>query len=90
MNISLTKDLEKLIEKKVKSGFYQNRSEVVRDALRHLEENSEPEWLEQKIQEGLNSGPATPMTKADWDGIRERGLKRIAANKKNGRHHQKA
>ena len=80
MNISLTKDLEKLIEKKVKSGLYQNPSDVVRDALRHLEENSEPEWLEQKIQEGLK-GPFTPMTKADWDGIRERGLKRMAAKK---------
>ena len=76
MNISLTKDLEKLIEKKVKSGLYQNPSDVVRDALRHLEENSDPGWLEQKIQEGL-TGPFTPMTKKDWQSIRQRGMAKL-------------
>lgn len=34
MNVSLTKELEKVVEEKVKSGFYNNASEVVRDALR--------------------------------------------------------
>ncbi|MGI8966323.1 MAG: type II toxin-antitoxin system ParD family antitoxin [Limisphaerales bacterium] len=76
MNISLTKDLEKLIEKKVKSGLYENPSDVVRDALRHLEENSEPEWLEQKIEEGLK-GPFTTMSKKDWKNIRQRGMAKL-------------
>ena len=34
MNVSLTKELEKVVEEKVKSGFYNNASEVVRDARR--------------------------------------------------------
>ena len=34
MNVSLTKELEKVVEEKVRSGFYNNASEVVRDALR--------------------------------------------------------
>ena len=34
MNVSLTKELERVVEKKVKSGLYNNASEVVRDALR--------------------------------------------------------
>ncbi len=34
MNVSLTDELETVIEKKVKSGLYNNASEVVRDALR--------------------------------------------------------
>jgi putative addiction module CopG family antidote len=34
MNVSLTRELEKVVEEKVKSGFYNNASEVVRDALR--------------------------------------------------------
>jgi len=38
MNVSLTPALEKLIHKKVKSGVYNNASEVVREALRLLEE----------------------------------------------------
>jgi antitoxin ParD1/3/4 len=34
MNVSLTKELEKVVEEKVSSGLYNNASEVVRDALR--------------------------------------------------------
>ncbi len=36
MNVSLGKQLEQLVEQQVKTGMYQNNSEVVRDALRHL------------------------------------------------------
>lgn len=38
MNISLTPKLESLIRTKVNSGLYGNASEVVREALRLLEE----------------------------------------------------
>jgi antitoxin ParD1/3/4 len=38
MNISLTKELEQLVQKKVKGGLYLSASEVVREALRLLEE----------------------------------------------------
>ena len=62
MNVSLTDELEMVIEEKVKSGLYNNASEVVRDALRRafcqpqsldLEEDS-PE-LAALIREGMNS-----------------------------------
>ena len=38
MNVSLTPQLEKLIEQKVREGNYQTASEVVREALRLLAE----------------------------------------------------
>ena len=38
MNISLTPELMKVIKKKVSSGRYNNASEVVRDAIRRLDE----------------------------------------------------
>jgi antitoxin ParD1/3/4 len=62
MNVSLTDELETIIEKKVNSGLYNNASEVVRDALRRafcqpqsldMEEDS-PE-LATLIREGVNS-----------------------------------
>ena len=34
MNVSLTDELETMIEEQVESGFYNNASQVVRDALR--------------------------------------------------------
>ena len=62
MNVSLTDELEAVVERKVKSGLYNNASEVVRDALRRafcqpraldLEEDT-PE-LAALIREGMNS-----------------------------------
>ena len=41
MNVSLTPELEAKIRERVASGRYNNASEVVRDALRHLEEYEE-------------------------------------------------
>ncbi|HXP88504.1 MAG TPA: type II toxin-antitoxin system ParD family antitoxin [Bryobacteraceae bacterium] len=39
MNVSLTPELEKLVSAKVQSGRYNSASEVVREALRLLEEH---------------------------------------------------
>ena len=36
MNVSLTPELEDLVDEKVRSGLYQTASEVVREALRLL------------------------------------------------------
>jgi antitoxin ParD1/3/4 len=38
MNISLTPELERLVDEKVKSGRYASASEVIREGLRLLEE----------------------------------------------------
>lgn len=41
MHISLTPELEAKVKKKVASGYYNNASEVIRDALRFWEKNEE-------------------------------------------------
>lgn len=41
MNVSLTSELEKFVSSKVKSGRYNSASEVVREALRLLEEHDQ-------------------------------------------------
>ncbi len=38
MNVSLTPELEKLVQEKVASGLYNSASEVVREALRLMKE----------------------------------------------------
>jgi antitoxin ParD1/3/4 len=65
MNVSLTKELEQLVNDKVKSGRYLSASEVVREALRLLEERDRLQGLRlhelrKEIQRGLKSGPAVP------------------------------
>ena len=41
MNVSLSPELEQLIEAKVKSGMYNSASEVIRAGLRLLQEQDE-------------------------------------------------
>jgi antitoxin ParD1/3/4 len=41
MNVSLTAELEKFVSAKVESGRYNSASEVVREALRLLEEHDQ-------------------------------------------------
>jgi antitoxin ParD1/3/4 len=69
LNVSLTPHLEDFIHQTVSSGRYQTASEVVRTALRLLEEREQQraaalDRLAQEIQKGLNSGPATPLDMA--------------------------
>lgn len=56
---------ERFLKKQIASGRYNSASEVIRDALRLLEEQEELREaqinnLRGKIQEGVNSGPGVP------------------------------
>jgi antitoxin ParD1/3/4 len=78
INVSLTPQLEDMIRKKVASGLYNSASEVVREALRLMEEQDRRravklELLRQDIRDGLNSGEPTPW---DPEEIKRDGRKR--------------
>jgi antitoxin ParD1/3/4 len=45
MNISLTPELERLVDDKVKTGRYASASEVIREGLRLLEEQDEAKQM---------------------------------------------
>ncbi|BAU15144.1 hypothetical protein LEP3755_57010 [Leptolyngbya sp. NIES-3755] len=45
MNVSLTPELEKLVQDKVRSGRYLSASEVVQEALRLLEERDRTQQI---------------------------------------------
>ena len=57
MKVTLTKDLESLVRSKVRSGRYADASDVVRDALRRLEQEDDYEApaLESALLEGVRS-----------------------------------
>lgn len=62
MNVNLTPELEALVQSKVKSGLYNNQSEVVREALRLLAEQDE---LRRAHLERLRTSLATGLEQAD-------------------------
>jgi len=61
MNVHLTPELEHLVQSRVKSGRYNSASEVVREALRLLEQRDEvftlrKDEIRKQIEEGLQAG----------------------------------
>jgi antitoxin ParD1/3/4 len=56
MNISLTPELEQLVNDKVKSGMYQTASEVIREGLRLLKQREEQlESLRRDVRAGFEA-----------------------------------
>jgi antitoxin ParD1/3/4 len=88
MNVSLTKELETYVGKKVRSGLYHSASEVLRESLRLLRERDSVqkyriEELRRDIRMGMNQldrGDGAPLDmeaiKARVrQGVRRRGTK---------------
>ena len=86
MNISLNPHFESLIQMKVESGLYNSASEVVREALRLMEERDQLrelrlEEVRQEVQKGIDSGESTPL---DMEEIKARGRERLATQTAKG------
>jgi putative addiction module CopG family antidote len=61
MNVNLTPQLEELVRSKVSSGLYTSASEVVREALRLMDEQdrlrqARLDELRREVRKGLDSG----------------------------------
>ena len=85
MNVSLTRELKALIEERVCSGRYGSASEVVREALRLLEDRER--WRELRLEElrreiavgeaQLGRGKSAVFDKSLLRNIKTRGRRRL-------------
>ena len=73
MNVSMTDHLASYVRKKVKSGRYNNASEVVRDAVRRMEE--------QEVREARLAQPAAELMLADLDGEQRAAIRRLVGKR---------
>lgn len=86
MNISLTPELEELVNGKVKTGLYQTASEVIREGLRLLRERDQRvEALRRDVRAGFEAVERGEFSDHDASNIKEladrikaRGRKRLA------------
>ncbi len=93
MNVSLTPELERLVNAKIESGLYQTASEVIREALRLLQQRDESvRLLRSDVGTGLEQAEAG--TSGQLDGrsahgpgaaVKARGRRRLTRPKKTGR-----
>jgi len=77
MNVNLTPQLEELVRSKVSSGLYTSASEVVREALRLMDEQdrirqAKLDDLRREVRKGLDSGPGEP-----WDAAATKAKARV-------------
>lgn len=87
MNVSLTPKLEDLLKRKVETGMYSSVSEVVREALRLMEDRdnanaSKLKVLQQEINKGIVSLDEGKGRSLDSESIKEKGRK-ILSDRKN-------
>lgn len=82
INISLPDTMKEFVEAEVAAGGYSTTSEYFRDLVRDAQKRRAQEKLDALILEGLNSGPATPMTREDWDDLRESVRVHVRENQK--------
>jgi len=86
MNVSLTPKLEELVQAKLATGMYNSASEVIREALRLLEERDRLHEirfaeLRREVSKGLDQLAIDDATEYD-----EKSLRTLAKNvKANGR-----
>ena len=85
MNISLPEPLKEFIDEQVGTGRYSSASEYVRELVRGDEKRLEREKLEALLLEGLQSSPATEMTRQDWKDIRAEGMRQLEAHARNAK-----
>ena len=90
MNVSLTPELEKFVERKVASGLFPTAGDVMREALRLLQERDEQYQKKRtellaEIDLGLRDserGKVAPFDGAAVQDIIKRGRKRLARRSK--------
>ncbi len=80
MNISLTPQLEKMVNRKIKSGMYTSASEVIREALRLLNEHDKIRELQiremkEKVMAGVQQIREGKISRFDKDEIIAMGRK---------------
>jgi putative addiction module CopG family antidote len=87
MRVSLRPDLEAFLKEKVQVGRYRNANDAINDGLQLLRERDTAEFeslkalLAQRIKESRR-GDSVPFDAKVRDGIRRRGMKRLATLKR--------
>ncbi|VAW72602.1 hypothetical protein MNBD_GAMMA10-2408 [hydrothermal vent metagenome] len=75
-SITLGAHQQKFIDALMQSGRYTSTSEVVRDALRRLEESTGPEWLLEQLIEGEQGEAKAWDDEALMDHVKQEAIRR--------------
>jgi antitoxin ParD1/3/4 len=85
MNVSLPDEMKAFVETQAAKEGFGTTSEYLRSVIRDVQKRQAKQALEAKLREAIESGPAEPMTREDWDEIEREGLERLARQRRAGR-----
>jgi putative addiction module CopG family antidote len=72
ISISLSEEMSAFIEAQMSAEGYASASEYLRVLIRDAQQRRAKQDLEARFREALESGPATPMTRDDWNELERR------------------
>lgn len=83
MNVNLTPELDQMVHEKVNSGLYNSASEVIREALRLMQEKDEfrrmrLDELRREINIGLEQARRGESAPIDFEELKAEGRRRRA------------
>lgn len=68
MNVSLPDEMKAFVEAQAAKEGFGTTSEYLRSVIREVQKRqAAKQAIEAKLREALESGPAEPMTREDWD-----------------------
>lgn len=85
VSIALTKDQKEFVDAQMAAGRHRSVSAYLNALLRAERRRKAEEHLVALVREAEASGPATKMTKADWDRLKQQVWDRVAKAKGKGR-----
>ena len=69
LTVTLSEALTLYLQEQIASGYYTNANDYIQTLIQ--QDQSRKQYLEPLILEGIASGDPTPMTKDDWNAIRQ-------------------
>ncbi|MBA3785446.1 MAG: ribbon-helix-helix protein, CopG family [Acidobacteria bacterium] len=77
INISIPDTMKAEVEEIIAAEGYGNTSEFFRDLVRNYLKQRQEQKLEALLLETVESGNFSPLTKTDFEEIKQRGLQRL-------------
>lgn len=77
INISIPDTMKAEVEEVIAADGYGNTSEFFRDLVRNYLKQRQEQKLESLLLEAVESGDFSPLTKTDFEDIKQRGVERL-------------
>lgn len=81
LNVSLPDQMKEFVEAQARREGFGSVSEYLRSIIREVQRREARQALDDKLREGLESGPAPDLTPGEWDAIEREGLESAAARR---------